>query len=512
MVLRELMKDLRDAEVKGKENSTITGLAYDSRQVTPGSLFVAVRGHRVDGHAFLQEAVTRGAEAVVVETNAASSLRGAALGAATVITVPNSRRALAVLANTFYDYPSRHLGLIGVTGTNGKTTTTYICKAILTSAGQKTGLLGTVAYHLGDHAEKASHTTPESLDLQRLLSGMVRGGMAYGVMEVSSHALTQERVYGCLFDVAVFTSFSRDHLDFHGTLENYFQAKLTLFTTLGRDNGKAFPRRAIINSDSAWGERVVRGTSGERWTFSLDKKDADLRAEDLSLGRDGMSFTAVTPQGRFPVRSRLTGRYNVSNLLAGIGVALSQEVSVEAIQAGIEGLPQVPGRFEKIDEGQDYLAVVDYAHTEDALRRLLIAVGEVVRGRVILVFGCGGDRDRGKRPAMGKVAAALSDAVIITSDNPRSEEPLEIIRQIEKGLEEGLSLSKGRAKGYEIIPDRREAIERALSLAGRGDGVIVAGKGHEVEQIIGEKRLPFDDREVTREAIRKRLSQGKRSC
>jgi UDP-N-acetylmuramoyl-L-alanyl-D-glutamate--2,6-diaminopimelate ligase len=509
MRLEEILKSLNEAKIHPSSNGTshqeIRGLVYDSRQVQPGDLFVAIRGIRVDGHRYLAEAVGRGAIAAVVED--AESARSVSIP---LILVPDSRQALALLANRFYDYPSRRLTMVGVTGTNGKTTTSYLIKEIFEASGRKTGLLGTVRYEIGSESLVAPNTTPESLDLQRYLSRMVEAGLSGAVMEVSSHALAMDRVLGCEFDTAVFTNLSQDHLDFHRSMEDYFSAKQRLFTGLDRQGIKSGRKIAVINLDDPWGEKLVQITRTPVYTYGLtSQKKADITAKEIKSDWTGIRFTAVTPVGDFPIESALIGRYNLYNLLAAIGVGLSREIPTPAIQNGIARLRRVPGRVDPVDAGQDFTAIVDFAHTEQALRSLLDAMCEFKSGRLITVFGCGGDRDRGKRPAMGRVAAMLSDLVILTSDNPRSENPIEILTEIENGIH-AVRPGWKRDQHYYSMPDRREAIEKAVELAEAGDILVIAGKGHETYQLIGKERRPFDDRQVVREAIERRPvgSQG----
>jgi UDP-N-acetylmuramoyl-L-alanyl-D-glutamate--2,6-diaminopimelate ligase len=509
MKLEGILKSLNEAKIHPSFNGTsrqeIRGLVYDSRQVQPGDLFVAVRGHRVDGHRYLAEAVSRGAVAAVIE-----DVESAGSVSIPLILVPDSRQALALLANRFYGDPSRRLTMIGVTGTNGKTTTSYLIKEIFEAAGQRMGLLGTVVYDVGKESLVPPNTTPESLDLQRLLSRMVEAGLSGAVMEVSSHALAMDRVLGCEFDTAVFTNLTQDHLDFHRTMEDYFLTKRRLFTGLDQQAMKSARKSAVINLDDPWGEKLIQSIRTPIYTYGLTSQSKpDITAREVQSDWNGIRFTAITPVGDFPVKSALIGRYNLYNLLAAIGVGLSREIPVQAIQDGIAQLRRVPGRVEPIDAGQDFTVIVDFAHTEHALRSLLDAMAEFKTGRLITVFGCGGDRDRGKRPAMGRVAAMLSDLVILTSDNPRGEEPTEILKEIEGGIQ-AVRPGWKRNQNYYSIPDRREAIEKAVELAGAGDMLVIAGKGHETYQIIGKEQIPFDDRQVAREAIERRPagSQG----
>lgn len=500
MTLAELIEPLAgvDVERQGPLGVEVTGLTDDSRAVRPGSLFVAVKGVKTDGHRYLAQAVQAGAAALVVQD------RGAPPTGSTVptIRVPDSRKALGLLAGRFHGDPSSRLTMIGVTGTNGKTTITYLCRAILEAAGRKVGIIGTVAYQIGAERLPAPHTTPGAVELQALLARMEAAGAEAVVMEVSSHALALDRVAGCEFDLAVFTNLTQDHLDFHADLEDYFEAKLRLFRDLTPEGRKPAPKRAVVNLDDERGGRVCQASRVPVWTYAI-RQAADIRAEDVRLALSGTRFTAATPAGRFEVASRLVGEHNVSNMLAAIGVGLHEGLAPAQIQAGLQALDNVPGRFEKVEAGQDFTVAVDYAHTEDALVRLLAAANRLKTGRIITVFGCGGDRDRGKRPKMGRAAATQSDLVVLTSDNPRSEDPLAILGEVEAGAKQALAEGKARGR-YEVIPDRRQAIEAAIRLAQPGDMVLIAGKGHEDYQIVGSQRLHFDDREVAREAILRR--------
>jgi UDP-N-acetylmuramoyl-L-alanyl-D-glutamate--2,6-diaminopimelate ligase len=386
--------------------------------------------------------------------------------------------------------------MIGVTGTNGKTTTTYLCKALLESIGQRVGLIGTVAYQIGQETIPASHTTPGALDLQALLAKMVESGLTTAVMEVSSHALALDRTAGCEYDVAVFTNLTQDHLDFHHTMDEYFEAKLRLFT--GLTGGKKAGKLALVNLDDPYGAAIREACPVPVWGYAL-KNRAELKAERVRLSLTGTTFTAATPMGSFAVESRLVGEHNVYNLLGAIGVALHEGATSDQICEATAHIANVPGRFERVSSGQDFTVVVDYAHTEDALLRLLTAAQTLKTGRIITVFGCGGDRDRGKRPKMGRTAVEYSDVVVLTSDNPRTEDPMAILREVEVGVRDAL-VRRSHVQ-YHLVPDRREAIGAAIREAHRGDMVLIAGKGHEDYQIIGTKKFHFDDREVVREAI-----------
>ena len=498
MTLDELITPLqKQGEVThqgGDMQVHVAALTDDSRQIKPGALFVAVTGERVDGHTYVRQAVAAGAAALIVQDVSVAQDQ-----TVPIVGVCDSRRALGMLAARLLDDPSTHLRMIGVTGTNGKTTTTYLCKAVLESANRRVGLIGTVAYEIGAERIDASHTTPGAVELQQLLARMVQGGLDAVAMEVSSHALAMDRTSGCEYDTAVFTNLTQDHLDYHQTMEDYFQAKLRLFTGLTPSGSKSGPKRALINADDPWALRIKQACRVPVWTYSL-REASDIRAHDVRLSVDGSSFRVVTPSGDGHVQSRLVGEHNVYNVLAAIGVGLSEGLSLDVIREGIHTVQNVPGRFERVEAGQSFTIVVDYAHTEDALVRLLAAAHALKTGRIITVFGCGGDRDRGKRPKMGRAATERSDVVILTSDNPRTEDPMTILKEVEVGVRDALQTSGVR---YEMIPDRRAAIEMAIREAKRGDMVLIAGKGHEDYQIIGTQKFHFDDREVAREAVGK---------
>jgi UDP-N-acetylmuramoyl-L-alanyl-D-glutamate--2,6-diaminopimelate ligase len=476
-------------ERRGDLNIAVKGITDDSRAVSNGSLFVAVKGERVDGHHFIPTAVSGGAGGVVAQQRIAT-------GTVPFVCVEDSRKALGLLGSHFYGDPSSQLRMIGVTGTNGKTTTTYVCKAFLESICPRVGLIGTVGYQVGDTIVPAAHTTPGALELQQLLSKMVTHGCKAAVMEVSSHALAQDRTSGCEYDVAVFSNLTQDHLDFHGTMEDYFQAKFRLFS--GLIGGKKANKRAIVNVDDSYGPRIVERCPVPVWTYAIKAK-ADIRAEDVRLSLQGTVFTAVTPLGNLQIKSHLVGEHNVYNLLAAIGVALHEGATPDQIHHAVTRIANVPGRFERVMAGQPFTVVVDYAHTEDALIRLLRAAEALKTGRIITVFGCGGDRDRGKRPKMGEAAVRSSDVVILTSDNPRTEDPHAILEQVEQGVAK--ALRQRPHVHYRKVADRREAIETAVREAQATDMVLIAGKGHEDYQIIGTTKHHFDDREVARHAI-----------
>ena len=476
MELEALITALAPGEVVGREPVEIADLAYDARVVEPGALFFCVPGERADGHDFAADAVERGAVALVVE-------RPLDLAVPQLV-VPDARAAMAVAADTFFGEPTRELEVAAVTGTNGKTTTAYLLHAMLTAAGRKPGLLGTVEARIGGEARPVVRTTPEAIDLQRTFREMLDAGDRSVALEASSHASQLHRLDRVRFDALVFTNLTQDHLDFHGDMESYFQAKRRLFTS-------AAPPPAAVNVGDPYGRRLAAELEGAHRaplvTFGLTA-DADVRPETLVLGTDGIRLTA----GGVEIRSRLRGRFNAENILGVIAAGELLDVEPGDLAAGIEALDGVPGRFEAVDEGQPFAVIVDYAHTPDSLGNVLATARELTDGRVLVVFGAGGDRDRGKRPLMGKVAVDLADVVVVTSDNPRSEEPLAIIQDV----------LQGTGTGVEIDPDRRSAIARAVGLAAPGDVVVIAGKGHEQGQEIAGEKLPFDDREVAREALR----------
>ncbi|MDT7043338.1 UDP-N-acetylmuramoyl-L-alanyl-D-glutamate--2,6-diaminopimelate ligase [Candidatus Nitronereus thalassa] len=505
MTLADLIMTLDVVSQEGDLNVEVVNVTEDSRQVKPGTFFVAVKGTQVDGHEFLDQACAQGATGLLVEAPFSKAKLAAFEGRLpAIVEVTDTRTALGSVASRFWSEPSCALTMIGVTGTNGKTTVTHVAKGLLEASARKVGLLGTVGYFIGAEHFSASHTTPGAVALQSLLSQMVKGGADTAVLEVSSHALALDRVAGCEFDIVVFTNLTQDHLDFHRDMHDYFQAKLRLFQEYVLPKTKSSPKRAIVNIDDEWGQRILQQCAVPVWSYSI-RHSADLSATDLSLSIDGTTFTAVTPIGSLPIHSSLVGEHNVYNLLAAIGIGVECGMSLEMIQQGIRTFRAVPGRFEVVSEGYDIAVVVDYAHTEDALARLLAAAQVLKKGRIITVFGCGGDRDRGKRPKMGAVAVQGSDLVFVTSDNPRTEDPSTIIQDIEQGI---LALPESQRSDYRLITDRRVAIQVAIQEAAPHDMVLIAGKGHEDYQIIGTERFHFDDREVARDALGSRAKTG----
>ncbi|MGH7268445.1 MAG: UDP-N-acetylmuramoyl-L-alanyl-D-glutamate--2,6-diaminopimelate ligase [Candidatus Rokuibacteriota bacterium] len=488
MPLADLLGVLPEKDLQGPMPVAVEGLTEDSRRVAAGHCFVAVRGLRVDGRRFIPQAVERGATAVVAEPP--DPLAGQAVGR---ILVPDSRWALPRLAGAYHGHPSRALAMVGVTGTSGKTTTTYLIEALLQARGLPTGLIGTIQYVVRGRARDASQTTPDAVTLQALLAEMVAAGVGGVAMEVSSHALEQRRVDGVAFDVAVFTNLSQDHLDLHGTMERYAEAKARLFFELLPESGKAGVT-AVVNADDPRGAAWAPRLRGRVLTFGQGAGHA-VRVARAESSLEGIRLEAATPVGPVRIASPLIGDYNVMNLLAAVATGVALGLEADPIGQALAGVPPVPGRFERLDAGQPFLVIVDYAHKPDALRRVLANARRLTRGRVGVVFGCGGDRDRGKRPIMGGIAAELADRVWLTSDNPRSEDPQAIIAEISVGV------VPPPREGYTSHPDRHEAIRSALHWARAGDTVVIAGKGHETYQVVGSRILPFDDRQVARDIL-----------
>ncbi|HKT47517.1 MAG TPA: UDP-N-acetylmuramoyl-L-alanyl-D-glutamate--2,6-diaminopimelate ligase [Candidatus Acidoferrales bacterium] len=465
----------------------IEQVTCDSRKVKAGALFFALHGAKADGTAFVREAIEQGAVAIASESAAPAGLPEKVIW----IQVREGRKALAVAAANFFDHPANALRLAAVTGTNGKTTTTSLIDAMVKASGAKTGLFGTIAYHtpLGDYP--APNTTPESVDLQGFFAEIRDAGGKFATLEASSHSLMMDRLWGCHFQAAVFTNLTREHMDYHKTFEDYFAAKRKLF----EGTGAGAPEVAILNADDEWGRKLA-GIAKSSVTYGLES-GAEITTKKFQLNFGGLSFTAQTPKGKLQIASSLVGRINVYNILAAIGAGQALGLSNEAIEAGVRDLRSVAGRFQRVDLGQPFLAIVDYAHTDDALENLIKTARELApKGRVITLFGCGGEKDRTKRPVMGEVSGRLSDLTILTNDNPRKEDPLKIISDVVVGLQ--------KASGkYLIEPDREKAIALAVEEARAGDVVLLAGKGHETEQILADRRLEWDDGEMARQALRK---------
>jgi UDP-N-acetylmuramoyl-L-alanyl-D-glutamate--2,6-diaminopimelate ligase len=489
MLLREALEQIPGIVFKEMPDVHFNGISYDSRQVCPGHLFVAMKGEKSDGASFARQAAGMGAVAVVSESPADAALD------IPCITVPDARRFLADISRIFYQDPASKLNLVAVTGTNGKTTTTYLLDSIFRRAGALSCLAGTIEMKTASKFIPSRHTTPEASDLTRFLHEAVSEGCTHGALEVSSHALFLKRVFGTRFKVGIFTNLTRDHLDFHGNMEDYFSAKKLLFSEENRNRIES----SVINIDDPYGKQLALQVRGETLCFGFNSS-AEIHVLDHEIRAAGIDLRLATPSGEIAFRSGLIGRHNIYNIMAATGAALCLGIDPEKIQEGIGSLEGVPGRCERVDAGQDFTVIVDYAHSPDALENLLKLVSQLPHEKILTVFGCGGDRDKSKRPIMGSIAVAMSDLAIVTSDNPRSEDPLGIIRDIEAGMQE-------RAGDYSVVPDRRQAIEQAVSTARKGDIVVIAGKGHEDYQIIGSARNPFDDRKVARVLIEKRLQE-----
>ena len=493
--LSELFHGMETALPAGASGLEIRQVACDSRKVRPGALFFALHGAKADGNTFIQDAVKRGAIAIASEQPPPPNLPSAL----TWVQVREERKALAITSANFFGQAANALQLVAVTGTNGKTTTTSVIDAIVKASGAMAGLFGTIAYHtpLGDYP--APNTTPESVDLQRFFAEIRDAGGRYAVLEASSHSLAMDRLWGCHFQAAVFTNLTREHMDYHKTFEDYFAAKKKLF----EGTGAAAPEVAVLNTDDEFGKRLA-GLAKKTVTYGLESH-ADITTRKFQLTFDGLTFTAQTPNGKVHVVSSLVGRINVYNLLAAIGAAQALGFSNELIENGIRSLESVSGRFQRIDLGQPFLVIVDYAHTDDALENLIRTARELnPKGRIITLFGCGGEKDRTKRPVMGEVTGRLSDLTILSSDNPRGEDPLKIISDVIVGLQK-------TAGKYLIEPDRERAIGLAMDEARTGDMVLLAGKGHENYQILADRTFEFDDREEARRALRARGFVGAQS-
>lgn len=487
MRFSELTTELTIARVVQRADSEVAGIAYDSRRVERGFVFVAMQGGSFDGHSFIGDAVRSGACAIVAERE----VPGIPYGVGFVV-VPNGRKALGEIAAVFYGHPSREMKLIGVTGTSGKTTVTHLLQSVFGASGARSGLIGTLGAKIDDELIPTAHTTPESADIQRILRYMADRGVEVVAMEASSHGLHQGRTLGCEFDCGVFTNIARDHLDYHLTFENYLDAKMILFRDYPRMSGKPF--KAVLNADDPSWTRFKEGTAGEVLTFGVANA-ADVTASNAEVTDSSVSFDMAFRGRAVRVSLAIGGEFNVYNALSAAAAGLALGLDIDVVVRGLARASRVPGRFEAIECGQDFGVIVDYAHTPDELENVLRTARNLTRGRLIVVFGCGGDRDKGKRPIMGGIAADLADIAVVTSDNPRTEDPDAIIAQILEGI------PKSGNAAVEVIPDRREAIFRAVAIAGTGDVVVIAGKGHEDYQIFADRTIHFDDREVAREAL-----------
>jgi len=500
LTLNRLLEGLKGTQVTGADQLIVSEVSYHSQQVVPGGAFVALKGAKTDGYRFLSQALARGARVVVTEENFDPP------AGVTWVRVPQARLALAHMSAAFYGHPSWDLVLVGITGTNGKTTTSFLLEAILRAAGHRVGVVGTVNYRVGDKTWPAPVTTPESLDLQRLLSEMRDMGASHVILEVSSHALEQYRVDSASFSAGVFTNLSQDHLDYHQNLDCYFRAKSRLFLEI-LVNGAERPGLAVLNLDDPCGQQLHEGVAAPRLSYG-HHLESTVRPLSYRFQRHGLEALLLTPAGKLAITSGLVGPYNLSNIMAATATALGLGIDPEAVATGVAGLAGVPGRLERLGPSEGPSVFVDYAHTPDALSQVVSALNTLNFERLITVFGCGGDRDRTKRPLMGQAAARDSHLVVVTSDNPRTEDPLAIIQDIEAGLGAmkypRLSLAAARRgeQGYLVVPDRREAIRVAVELAHQPDAVLVAGKGHEDYQIWGEKKIHFDDREEALAALK----------
>ena len=489
--LKDIISTLDVQQVQGDQNVSIQDITADSRAVKPNSLFIALDGATVDGHNYIDKAVDAGAVAVIVSKPVTVPAD------VCVITVDDTRQAMMVCVPYFFDYPANRMRMVGVTGTNGKTTTTHMIRHILKAQGFKVGVIGTVHIMIGDTSYPIHNTTPDVVDLQHILHQMVQENVEYCVMEVSSHALALGRVSGVEFDTAVFTNLTQDHLDFHKTFENYLAAKCKLFEQVSAPNQVKDNKGAVINIDDSYGYRVMEKTTAPTITYSTLGKGT-LNASDVHMSTKNSQYTVNYKGESYPVSMNTTGLFNVYNTLAAIGACLQEGISMEAIDTALKTFSSVPGRFELIEEGQDFAVVVDYAHTPDGLQNILETAKAIKENRIIIVFGCGGDRDATKRPIMGRIAAEYGDKIYVTSDNPRTEDPVQIVKDVEVGVKEALR----DGTSYEVIVDRREAINHAIHDAKAGDIVIIAGKGHENYQILKNETIHFDDREEARKALK----------
>lgn len=476
--------------IDGNENVQITGISSDSRDIKAGDLFVCISGVHVDGAAFAAQAVEKGAVAVLTTKHLNLPSK------ATQIMVPEIHHALEDMVPYFYDYPGKKMRMIGVTGTNGKTTTTHIIAHILRAAGYHVGIIGTIHALIDDEELPIHNTTPDVVELQKFLALMYEKGMTHVVMEVSSHALDLQRVAGIEFDTAVFTNLTQDHLDFHHTMENYVAAKAKLFKSLSMEHHCKDNKTAIVNVDDPWAGHILKACQCKVLTYGVEG-EADLKGSNLKVELKKSAFDVTGPFGSVHLNMNITGLFNVYNTLAAIGAAHAEGIDTETIDKAIQTFHSVAGRFELVEAGQDFAIVVDYSHTPDSLEKALTTARAMNPNRILAVFGCGGDRDRTKRPIMGKIAAENADIPIVTSDNPRSENPDAIVAEVEVGVKQGLK----EGQHHEVIVDRRSAIRRAVELAQTGDIIVIAGKGHETYQILNDGTIHFDDREEARNAV-----------
>jgi len=487
--LQKLISNLGTFSISGKKDIEINGIASDSREVKTNFAFISINGLKVDGHNFINDAISRGAVAIIVEKDVE------VLGDITIIRVSDTKKILSTVADTFYNCPSNRMKIIGVTGTNGKTTTTYFIDQILRKAGHKIGIIGTISYRIGERIIPAVNTTPDPLQLRILLSQMLEAGIKTVIMEVSSHAIAQRRIAGIEFDTCIFTNLTPEHLDYHETFEKYQDTKLQLFEQMGKNSKKNTVKKAVINIDNSISKRFIDVCHVDIITYGLNT-NAFVYATDIRSTLSGSCFKLhISTDKSIEVKINLAGRYNIYNALAGISAVLAFGLSLSEIKSGLESLKSVPGRFEKIIANADFHIIVDYAHTPDGMKQVLSTARALTNNKIITVFGCGGDRDRLKRPQMGSIASELSDYTIITSDNPRTEEPMKIIEEIIQGIKDTSS------SAIEIIPDRKSAIKRAIKLAKKNEMVMILGKGHETYQVLKDTVVPFDDREVAKKYL-----------
>jgi UDP-N-acetylmuramoyl-L-alanyl-D-glutamate--2,6-diaminopimelate ligase len=482
MILERLISDISYDFIKGDTKKEITNIAYDSRQVKSGYMFICIKGFNTDGHKHIDEAIANGAKSILLE-----KLPDSYDDDVTYIKVEDTREGMSLIAASFFNYPLNDLKLIGVTGTNGKTTTTYLIKSILDEAGYKTGLIGTIKNIVGEKSLPATRTTPKSLDIYRLFNKMRNDNVEFAIMEVSSHALDLKRVYGMKFNIGVFTNISQDHLDYHKSIDSYLEVKSKLFNQVEQGG------YSIVNVDDSKSDKIIEENNGVLFTYSIDEP-SDLKASNVKIRPDGVTFQLLNVLDT--INLNMAGLFNIYNALAAYGVGRVLGISDLLLKKGLEKVNGVAGRFELIKEGQDFSLIVDYAHTPDGMENVLKTVRDITQNKIIIVFGCGGDRDKGKRPLMGKVGVNYADISVLTSDNPRSEVPNSIINDIEEGIRE---LSEDNS--YIVISDRKKAIYHAVNQAESGDVVVIFGKGHETYQVFKEKTVHFDDREIARKAI-----------
>lgn len=496
MMLKQLLEGVDSKLLLGTLNKDVKGISYNSNKIKRDFLFIAIKGEKKDGHSFVNSAVEMGANAVVLDRDPGHEISGVS-----VIKVKNTREALSEISANYYNDPTKDICLVGITGTNGKTTVTYIIERIWNEESKNVGVIGTVNYRIKNKLFNSNMTTPESLELMDILSSMKSEGVDNVVMEVSSHAIDQSRVSSCQFDAVVFTNLTQDHLDYHNSIEEYMNTKKNLFTGILKKSSKK-KKYSVINIDDSHGAQIAEEATGKLITYSIKNKNASVKAESYDISRNGISALINTPEGNFEVKSKLLGEHNLSNILAAIATTISLGTPLNLIKNGVNNAVSIPGRLEEVDNSLDIKTLIDYAHTPDALHNAALTVKKITDNKVILLFGCGGDRDKLKRPLMGKIGGDLADTLIVTSDNPRTENPEDII----KDIEDGVLISTIDKENYFKIADRRKAIKFAINIASRGDTVLIAGKGHEDYQIVGNQTVYFDDKSEAAEALREKLN------